>query len=482
MIQDKHTLKTYFQTGDFPTQDEFGHLIDSLAHVEDVTSGTGGAVSAISPKMIFVDTNSGDDTNAAIESSSQPFQTIDAALVALPAWDGADHWTIVLTSSGTYPVSTIIPRRTITFASTQKVTMEMNLEGNITQEGHNTSPIAHITFDMPLGVYKHTLSSNNTYFFTERVTLNLHFDQILLNYTGSENYTSFAYFNLGGGYQSYGGVIKVNSIETNIQFFYGRKFSNDSENTQLHVEINKVTIKQGSEFTFFREDFRHNLAEANIKIHSFTNESTNYVNIFTNTSSSKKNIYIGDVNGQANAVFLFSGISNGFITFLNSQLTNTYFARTWGAWTPGYRQFSGTILSYTGTNGAVVQTTSNVGSTVYFKNLFIKDFNSNNPNAWIFDLWQNNDTRGEWIFENCHIISNCRTIRNGGSTDRIKLIGTNVFNDAGDTVNYSIDKRLPNTGQFQLTNEGILYTKTVRDTLNTDGNPAVVINSNLATF
>ncbi|MEM6685399.1 MAG: hypothetical protein AAF617_06340 [Bacteroidota bacterium] len=479
MIQDKNTLKTYFETGDFPTQEQFRDLIDSLAHVEGSTaSGT----NAIVPNTIFVNTTGGDDTNAAIESSSQPFQTIDAALQALPVWDGADHWTIVLTSAGTYTVSTIIPRRNITFTSEQKVTFEMNLEGNITEEGHHTVPVAHISFYMPLGTYAHTFTSNTTRLFTERTTLNFNCDQILINYTGSENYTTSAYFNLGAGYQSYGGVIKVNSVETNIQFFYGRKFSNDTENTKLEVEINKVTIKPGNDLTFFLEDYRYNLAEANIKIHSFVNESTNYVNLFSANSVTKKNIYLGDINGQGNAVFLFLGISNGFVTFLNSQLTNVYFARSWAAWTPAYRQFSGTILSYTGTNGAVVQTTSHAGSVVYFKNLFIKEFTSNDINAWIFDLWQNNDTRGEWIFENCHFISNCRTLRNGGSTDRIKLIGTNVFNDAGDTTNYSIDKRSPTNGQFQFLNQGILHTKTIRDTLNTDGNPAVVINNDLNTF
>ena len=35
-IQSKTVLKTYFQAGDKPTQQQFSHLIDSLAHVSDV--------------------------------------------------------------------------------------------------------------------------------------------------------------------------------------------------------------------------------------------------------------------------------------------------------------------------------------------------------------------------------------------------------------------------------------------------------------
>jgi len=478
MIQNRNILKSYFQVGDFPTESQFAELIDSFVHLEEDSSQG----NAISPKMIFINTQEGDDATAAIESSSQPFKTIDAALQALPAWDGEDHWILVLVSAGTYPMTKAIPRRNITFTSTQKVVIELQQEGNITEKGHNTIAIARITFDIPYGTYKHTFSNKETFFWTQRIVLNLNFDRVELNYTGNENYTSFAYFNLGAGYQSYGGTIKINIVETNIQFFYGRKFSNDTESTRLQVTIGKVIATQGNEFTFFTEDYRYSLVEATITIYSFINESSNYVNIFRLTSVSKKNVAIGDVNGQGNTVFLFSGISNGFVTFLNSELHSTYFARSWAVWTPGYRQFSGTILKYTNTNAAVVQTTSHGGSTVYFKNLFIKEFISNNVNAWIFDLWQNNDDRGQWIFENCHFISNCRTLRNGGSTDRIKLIGTNVFDDAGNTTNYSVEKRTPDTGQFSLLNEGVLKTKTVRDTLNTDGNPAVVIASNLATY
>ncbi|WP_420571858.1 hypothetical protein [Kordia sp.] len=478
MIQDKNTLKSYFEIGDFPTEAQFADLIDSFVHIEE--GNTNG--NAVSPKTIFINTLDGDDITATTESSSKPFKTIDAALEALPAWDGEDHWVLVLISAGTYIITKAIPRRNITFSSSQKVSINIQQEGNITQKGHNTSPLARITFDIPFGTYTHTFSNKETFFWSQRISLHLNFDRIQLNYTGNENYTSFAYFNLGAGYQSYGSIMKINVVETNIAFFYGRKFSPDTENVRLQVEIGRVIIKQGNEFAFFREDYRYDLVEAAIKVHSFINESSNYVNMFLVTSTSKKNIYIGNVIGQGNAVFLFSGISNGFITFLNSELSNTYFARSWTTWTPGYRQFAGTILKYKDTNGAVVQTTSHAGSTVYFKNLFIKEFNANNSNAWIFDLWQNSDARGQWIFENCHFVSNCRTLRNGGSTDRIKLVGINVFDDAGDTTNYSIDKRSPNTGQFQLLNEGILKTKTIRNTANSDGNPAVLVTSNLTTF
>ena len=45
-IVDKTTLKTYFETGDKPTESQFEDLIDSLAHTNDV--GGGGGSTSIS--------------------------------------------------------------------------------------------------------------------------------------------------------------------------------------------------------------------------------------------------------------------------------------------------------------------------------------------------------------------------------------------------------------------------------------------------
>lgn len=477
-IRDRNILKSYFETGDYPTEEQFSDLIDSYIHKNDTITGIG----SVDKKTVFVDVIEGNDTDGEIENSSKPFATIDAAVTALPAWDNESHWTIFLLSAGSYPINVSIPRRNITFSSTQKVSIQVNVEGNITDVGNNTIALATVIFDIPEGTYSHTFSNIDTGFYTQRATLDLYCKKIVLNYTGSTAYTALAYFNLGSGNNSYGSIIKIDTVETNVPFYYIRKFSNDDEDVFLDVEIGKVIAKEGTEFSFFTEDVRFDLAEATIKIHSFINEATHYVNIFKASSVGKKKIYIGDVTGQGNTVFLFSAISNGIIQFLNSELSDVYFVRTWSAWSPGYKKFLGTIVKYTDTNAAIVNTTSSAGAVIHFKNLFIKEFISNDVNAWIFDLWQNNDTKGEWIFENCHVISNCRTMRNGGSTDRIKLIGVNVFDDAGDTTNYSIDKRLPDSGQFFLRNEGILKTKTVRDTLNTDSNPAVVITNTLNTF
>ena len=35
MIESKQTLKTYFQTGDVPTEQQFANLIDSFLHTQD---------------------------------------------------------------------------------------------------------------------------------------------------------------------------------------------------------------------------------------------------------------------------------------------------------------------------------------------------------------------------------------------------------------------------------------------------------------
>lgn len=39
MVRTKAQLKTFFETGDYPTEEQFADLIDSFAHVNDLPTG-----------------------------------------------------------------------------------------------------------------------------------------------------------------------------------------------------------------------------------------------------------------------------------------------------------------------------------------------------------------------------------------------------------------------------------------------------------
>ena len=73
MKQTLETLKSYFETGDKPTQEEYENVLDSLVHKDDITM----------VNTVFIDSSNGDDTTAVIENRNNPFETIDAELQLL---------------------------------------------------------------------------------------------------------------------------------------------------------------------------------------------------------------------------------------------------------------------------------------------------------------------------------------------------------------------------------------------------------------
>jgi len=46
-VQDRATLKTYFETGDFPTQAQFSDLIDSMLNLSDDISANADGISSM---------------------------------------------------------------------------------------------------------------------------------------------------------------------------------------------------------------------------------------------------------------------------------------------------------------------------------------------------------------------------------------------------------------------------------------------------
>lgn len=61
MVRTKDQLKTFFETGDYPTQEQFADLIDSLAHVNDLPTGP-----VPDDLKLVVGTDIGDDMNEII--------------------------------------------------------------------------------------------------------------------------------------------------------------------------------------------------------------------------------------------------------------------------------------------------------------------------------------------------------------------------------------------------------------------------------
>lgn len=128
MIQTIDTLKSYFQTGDYPTETQFSDLIDSLVHKNDASILRG---------TIFIDAVYGDDSTAKIESRTAPFKTIDAAITAYAEVyprenETIDHASLVMQfiNHGHYEWNAILPERNIIINSSYYA-VEIDFSNNI---------------------------------------------------------------------------------------------------------------------------------------------------------------------------------------------------------------------------------------------------------------------------------------------------------------------------------------------------------------
>ena len=99
---------------------------------------------------IFVNSVTGNDTSGALENPSLPFQTVDAALAAIP--DPDTTWTIHLVNSGTHEINVVIPAKNFTIFSPVSVVLSFDnspVVGDLFFR--DNSRVSYIKFDLPLG-------------------------------------------------------------------------------------------------------------------------------------------------------------------------------------------------------------------------------------------------------------------------------------------------------------------------------------------
>lgn len=133
MKQTLETLKSYFETGDKPTQTQYEDLLDSLVHKDDVLTGTS------SVNTVFIDTQNGDDATAEIGNIQQPYLTIDAAITAYNTTNPRqgdstdsehDFLNVQLISKGVYEINGQLPQRNIHFESKESCTIDLSNNTN----------------------------------------------------------------------------------------------------------------------------------------------------------------------------------------------------------------------------------------------------------------------------------------------------------------------------------------------------------------
>lgn len=131
MKQSLEILKSYFETGDKPTQAQYEDVFDSLVHRDEVEETSG--------KTVFISAASGNDVTAEMGNKRKPYMTIDAAIAAFEAENpregdltSLDHefLTIELISEGTYEINELLPQRNIQFKSDKACTIDFSNNTN----------------------------------------------------------------------------------------------------------------------------------------------------------------------------------------------------------------------------------------------------------------------------------------------------------------------------------------------------------------
>lgn len=164
MKQTLETLKSYFETGDKPTQTQYVDLFDSLVHKDDV-------LTVISANTLHIDTQSGDDSTAEIGNMNKPYLTIDAAITSFEALyprqgdtTDLDHpfLNIELISKGIYEINNQLPQRNICFESKEDCTIDLSNNTNdylniLVADTHHT-----YKFSLPNGKLKN--NSDNRFY------------------------------------------------------------------------------------------------------------------------------------------------------------------------------------------------------------------------------------------------------------------------------------------------------------------------------
>ena len=132
MKQTLETLKSYFETGDKPTQTQYEDVFDSLVHKDDVLTIT-------TLNTLYIDAESGDDATAEIGNINKPYLKIDTAVTAFETLhprqgDATDlehpFLKIKLISKGTYEINNQLPQRNICFESKEECTIDLSNNTN----------------------------------------------------------------------------------------------------------------------------------------------------------------------------------------------------------------------------------------------------------------------------------------------------------------------------------------------------------------
>lgn len=479
MKEPKDTLKTYFQTGNLLHKEHFEALVDSYVHKEDLTEINQVSLETnafnLVKNTVFVDVNHGDDNTGSLEDSKHAFQTIDAALQSLPEWDNTSIWKIYLISEGIYPITQQLPLRGLTFESNAVVTIDVQIEGEILPHQPEINGNVHlilITFNLPLGTYKH--HGIYGYFNLNRGYVELNINRLDLNFSA---FTAFAYFlNLNRGFKA-----EIDNVVTNVSLFYSRNFSNRISlndilpiKNELRIDTIEFTSTDGNKIDVYYNDLRHNADKAYVKINNVINNSGKIAHL---AAGNDIDVKVGNVL-EGNATTSIIGhrvgytIKNGSVEFMNSTLWDTMLK---DKGVSGYVTVYGNVKTWM-RDGTITYTVISLNATLHFKNFTIENFISANPNIYIFDFWQLNDETAKVIFENCYIKSNCRTLRSrSGVATSFYSWGNNIFDDAGDTVLHSIESYLyGHLGEvFKINKTGTFYTKTIRTDPNSVGETAI---------
>ncbi|WP_430411011.1 hypothetical protein [Kordia sp.] len=129
MKQSLETLKSYFETGDKPTQAEYADVFDSLVHKDDIQI----------ENTVFVDVESGDDTTAEIDNMGKPYKTIDAAIATFETkkprqgdLTSLEHpfLNVEVLTDDTYEINSVLPQRNIQFKSEKACTIDFSNNTN----------------------------------------------------------------------------------------------------------------------------------------------------------------------------------------------------------------------------------------------------------------------------------------------------------------------------------------------------------------
>ena len=159
MKQSLEILKSYFETGDKPTQTQYEDVFDSLVHRDEVE--------VISGKTVFVSAASGNDVTAEMGNKRKPYITIDAAIAAFEAENpregdltSLDHEFLIieLISEGTYEINELLPQRNIHFKSDEVCTIDFS---------NNTNEYLNVLEANVYHTYKFSLSKGKLFNNTE---------------------------------------------------------------------------------------------------------------------------------------------------------------------------------------------------------------------------------------------------------------------------------------------------------------------------